>query len=93
VGTVLASAWFVALALALGLRAGRRGLLLGLASGPIVGLFWIGFAAQENTVTREDRVVLIVACILGSSLAVAPIAYARWVRWVFRDTNQRIRLH
>jgi hypothetical protein len=61
VGTVLASAWFVALALALGLRAGRRGLLLGLASGPIVGLFWIGFAAQENTVTREDRVVLIVA--------------------------------
>ena len=89
---VLTSAWLLALAVTLGLAARRRSLLPVLAVGPIVGVAWIVLAAHEgNTVTREDQVVLIAACILGSCLAVIPIAYVRWVRRVFRDASQHVR--
>ena len=88
---VVGSAWLVALAVILAAGASRRALLLGLGTGPVLGLGWMVLVAREgNTVTRADRVVLMIACALGACLAVAPVAYVHWVRHIFREANRRV---
>ena len=90
-GYVLALAWLVALAVAIGLWALRRSVLPALVVGPVLAVAVITEEVRiGDTITRADVVALSTACSLGALCSVAPIAYNRWLRRVFRDAEREL---
>jgi hypothetical protein len=79
-------------------HAGRSWLVV-VAAGMAGGCVVVGAAEWEasrpfttsDPLTNTDRAVPLISTLVGAVLGAAPVAYARWVRRVFRETEDRLR--
>jgi hypothetical protein len=98
-------ATYVVLAMAAGCAAAacssrpRRSWLLAIRAGLVLGALVVAAlewdarrpAGGTDPLTGEDRAIFMTITLAGALLGAVPVAYARWVRRVFRRAEGRLR--